>query len=222
MYKRQELVEAVAANEGVLDKFQGDAIMAVYGAPLSSGRDPQNAVESAVAMTRMAAGLKDRSGQPIGLGVSIATGEVIAGTIGSPKRMDYTVIGDCVNLASRLQQVSKLYRVGVVICETTADAVADTVALRELDVLRVRGRQTPTRIFQVLTGPPSPAFEPYQGGREAMAARRWRAAVSAFEAAVAADPSDSPSALMLERARALARKPPAADWDGVWDPGDLG
>ena len=89
-------------------------------------------------------------------------------------------------------------------------------------MLRVRGRQTPTRIFQVLTGPPSPAHGPYQQGREAMAARRWRAAVATFEAAVAADPSDVPSALMLQRARALARKPPAADWDGVWDPGDLG
>ena len=217
-----ELVEAVAANDGVLDKFQGDAIMAVYGAPLSSGHDPQNAVASAVTMMRMVEGMKDRRGQPISLGVSIATGDVIAGTIGSPKRMDYTVIGDCVNLASRMQQVSKLYRVGVVICEATAAAVADTVALRELDVIRVRGRQRPTTIFQVLTGPASAACAPYQRGRDALAARRWRAAASAFEAAVDADPDDPPSVLMLERARALARKHPAGDWDGVWDPGELG
>jgi adenylate cyclase len=134
--------------------------------------------------------------------------------------MDYTVIGDCVNLAARMQQVSKLYRVGVVICEATAAAVADTAALRELDVIRVRGRQQSSRIFQVLTGPPSAASEPYARGREALAARQWRKAVDAFEAAVAADPSDRPSALMLVRARALSRKPPAADWDGVWDPGE--
>jgi adenylate cyclase len=217
-----ELVEAVAANDGVLDKFMGDAIMAVYGAPISSGQDPHNAVESAVTMMRMVQDLKDRSGHPIGLGVSIATGEVIAGTIGSPRRMDYTVIGDCVNLAARMQQVSKLYRVGVVICEATAAAVADTVALRELDLIRVRGRQQPTRIFQVLTGPASAACAAYQKGREALAARHWRAAVSAFEAAVEIDPDDPPSVLMLDRARALARKPPAADWDGVWDPGEPG
>jgi len=215
-----ELFEAVAANDGVLDKFQGDAIMAVYGAPISSGQDPQNAVASAVAMTRMVQSLKDPAGKPIGLGVSIATGEVIAGTIGSPKRMDYTVIGDCVNLAARLQQVSKLYRVGVVICEATAAAVGDTVALRELDIIRVRGRQQSSRIFQVLTDPPSPAFGPYRRGREAMVGRYWRMAIAEFEAAVAADPADRPSALMLARARALSSKPPADDWDGVWDPGE--
>ena len=215
-----ELFEAVAANDGVLDKFQGDAIMAVYGAPISSGQDPRNAVESAVAMTRMVRGLKDHSGAPIGLGVSIATGEVIAGTIGSPKRMDYTVIGDCVNLASRMQQVSKLYRVGVVVCETTAAAVASAFELRELDIIRVRGRQQSSKIFQVLTDPPTPAFAAYQRGRDALSQRRWRQAVAAFEAAVAADRGDRPSALMLDRARALARKPPPADWDGVWDPGE--
>ena len=215
-----ELFEAVAANDGVLDKFQGDAIMAVYGAPISSGQDPRNAVESAVAMTRMVRGLKDHSGAPIGLGVSIATGEVIAGTIGSPKRMDYTVIGDCVNLASRMQQVSKLYRVGVVVCETTAAAVASAFELRELDIIRVRGRQQSSKIFQVLTDPPTPAFAAYQRGRDALSQRRWRQAVAAFEAAVAADPGDRPSALMLDRARALARKPPPGDWDGVWDPGE--
>jgi adenylate cyclase len=168
----------------------------------------------------MVRSLKDPSGHPIGLGVSIATGEVIAGTIGSPKRMDYTVIGDCVNLAARMQQVSKVYRVGVVICETTAAEIGDAFPLRELDIIRVRGRQQSSRIFQVLTDPPSPAFEAYRQGREALAERRWRQAVAAFEAAVAADPADLPAALMLTRARLIARKPPPADWDGVWDPGD--
>jgi adenylate cyclase len=219
-----ELFEAVAAYDGVLDKFIGDAIMAVYGAPLSSGRDPQNAVESAVAMMRMVTAINDKRrarGMPdVRLGVGIASGEVVAGTIGSPKRMDYTVIGDSVNLAARLEAITKIYRVGVVVCEDTAATVADAHQLRELDTIRVRGRQRPSRIFQVLTEDApvnAEALAAYSEGRRALDARRWKEAQAAFEAAVAADPSDRPSAMMLDRARILARRPPPPDWDGVWD-----
>ncbi|MBW8813561.1 MAG: GAF domain-containing protein [Caulobacterales bacterium] len=219
-----ELFEAVAANDGVLDKFIGDALMAVYGAPLSSGRDAQNAVASALAMGRMIEKLnaaRQAAGRlPLRLGVSIATGDVVAGTIGSPKRMDYTVIGDSVNLAARLQDITKVYEVGVLICEATAEAVAGLHPLRELDTIRVRGRQQPARIFEVLTDPAratSPALAAYREGREALARRRWAEAAAAFERAVALDPADRPSALMLERARILARRPPGRDWDGVWD-----
>jgi adenylate cyclase len=214
----------VAAFDGVLDKFIGDAIMAVYGAPLSSGRDPQNAVESAVTMMRMLAVMNARrraAAQPeLRLGVGIASGEVVAGTIGSPKRMDYTVIGDSVNLAARLEAITKVYRVGVVVCEDTAATVEGVHELRELDTIRVRGRQRPSRIFQVLTQDApvnAVALAAYRKGRKALDARRWKEAQAAFEAAVAADPTDRPSALMLERARILARRPPPSDWDGVWD-----
>jgi adenylate cyclase len=218
-----DLFEAVAGSDGVLDKYIGDAIMAVYGAPLSSGRDAQNAVDSAVEMVGMIGAInerrRDRGAPDIRLGVGIASGHVVAGTIGSPKRMDYTVIGDSVNLSSRLQQLTKHYQVPIIICETTAEALDGSVALRELDTLRVRGRQRPAKLFQVLTGDASdrsPALAPYQQGREALAARRWADALTAFEAAVAADPNDRPSALMLERARDLVTRPPPEDWDGVW------
>src|SRR6185503_4736062 len=146
-----DLFEAVSGAGGVLDKYMGDAVMAVFGAPLSSGRDPLNAVESAMAMRRMLAALnlrrRERGQAEIRLGIGVATGEVVAGTIGSPKRMDYTVIGDCVNVASRLQALTKTYGVGILVCE----AIAAAVPLRELDTVRVRGRQRPSRIFQVVT-----------------------------------------------------------------------
>jgi adenylate cyclase len=219
-----ELFEAVAGNDGVLDKFIGDAIMAVYGAPLSSGRDPANAVESAVAMIAMIGGINEKARArglaEIRLGVGVGSGEVVAGTIGSPKRMDYTVIGDPVNLASRLESITKVYKVGVVICEDTARAVNGKYALRELDLIKVRGRSRPERIFQVLTGDAplaQPALDAYAKGREALAARHWKDAIAAFEASLGAAPDDGPSALMLARARILAQTPPAADWDGVWD-----
>lgn len=218
-----ELFEAVAANDGVLDKYIGDAIMAVYGAPLSSERDPQNAVDSAVAMTAMLRAINarrlERGLEPVGLGVGVATGQVVAGTIGSPKRMDYTVIGDSVNLASRLQGVTKIYGVAIVVCEDTAAAVQGH-RLRELDALKVRGRRRPARIFQVLTdGAPAPeaALEAYARGRGALAAGLWQDAAAAFEAALVASPDDGPSRLMLDRARQLMRAPPPAGWDGVWD-----
>ncbi|HEX7944205.1 MAG TPA: adenylate/guanylate cyclase domain-containing protein, partial [Phenylobacterium sp.] len=150
-----DLFEAVAGSDGVLDKFIGDAVMAVYGAPLPSGRDALNSVDSAVNMVGMIAAINARRQAKglgvLGLGVGVATGEVVAGTIGSPKRMDYTVIGDSVNLASRLEAITKDYQVGIIVCEDTAAAVGEAYPMRELDTLRVRGRERPARIFQVVT-----------------------------------------------------------------------
>jgi adenylate cyclase len=218
-----ELFEAVAASDGMLDKFIGDALMAVYGAPLSSGRDAMNAVESALAMQAAIAAInaaRQGRGQPdIKLGVGIASGEMVAGAIGSPKRMDYTVIGDSVNLASRLEAITKDYGVTIVVCEDTAKVCEGVHPLRELDTIRVRGRQRPVRIFQVLTAqrPVSPeALAAYARGRAALAAGQWAKACKAFERAVKADPADGPSALMLQRSQDLVRHPPPADWDGVW------
>ncbi len=219
-----ELFEAVAASDGVLDKFIGDAIMAVYGAPLSSGRDPANAVDSAVAMLGMISVInakwRARGFPEVRLGVGIGSGEVVAGTIGSPKRMDYTVIGDSVNLASRLEGITKVYGVGIVVCEETALAVAGAHAVRELDTIRVRGRVRPERIFEVLTADtpiPAIALKAYARGRTALASGDWDQAIVAFETAVAAAPHDGPSLLMLKRAQILAQDPPVAGWDGVWD-----
>lgn len=219
-----DLFEAVAASDGVLDKYIGDAIMAVYGAPLSSGRDPQNAVDSAVSMVAMIVAINGRRRArglaDVRLGVGVASGAVVAGTIGSPKRMDYTVIGDSVNLASRLEAITKAYGVGIVICEDTAKASEGLHPMRELDAIKVRGRQRPARIFQVLTADAevsTATLEAYARGREAMAGGRWEEAIAAFEAALAASPGDGPSALMLQRSRTLATSPPPADWDGVWD-----
>jgi adenylate cyclase len=220
-----ELFEAVAAANGVLDKFIGDALMAVYGAPIPSGRDPQNAVASALAMGRLIDKLntarRARGQADLRLGVSIATGDVIAGAVGSPKRMDYTVIGDSVNLAARLQQTAKVYEVGIVCDETTAAAVAGDHVLRELDTIRVRGRMRPERIFQVLADAAAcPALDAYRRGRAALETREWTAAVAAFAEACATDPDDRPAALMLARARALAVDPPGDGWDGVWAAAD--
>jgi adenylate cyclase len=149
-----ELFEAVAAHDGVLDKFLGDGVMAVYGAPLSRGSDAVNAVSSALAMidalVAINARRRSRGAPELQLGLGVTTGEVVAGTIGSPKRMDYTVIGDSVNLASRLQELTRDYGIDLLVCERTAALVEGRFKVRLVDRIRVRGRATACAIYTVL------------------------------------------------------------------------
>jgi adenylate cyclase len=222
-----DLFEAVAEAGGVLDKYIGDAVMAVFGAPLSRGDDALNAVAAALRMQEMMALLNarraERGERTLGLGIGVASGEVVAGTIGSPKRMDYTVIGDSVNLAARLQDLTKTYRCGILVCARTAGLVADRCAVRELDTIRVRGRDALEHLFEVITpraGVSEPALsasiERYQTGRARLARRDWEGAIEAFDEALAHVPDDGPARLMRDRAARAMSDPPAADWDGVW------
>jgi adenylate cyclase len=220
-----ELFESVAAFDGMLDKFIGDALMAVYGAPISGAHDAANAVASAIQMQSLIAKInmarRERSLEDIRLGIGVASGEVIAGTIGSPKRMDYTVIGDSVNLAARLENSTKYYHVDIIICEKTAAALGDTIRKRELDLIRVRGRQTPTTIYEVLPQQDgdlttqTALVTAYDSGRKHLASGNWAEAIAAFDRALAIDPNDHPATIMRERAKILLETP-NPDWDGVW------
>ena len=139
--------------------------------------------------------------------------------------MEYTVIGDSVNLAARLQDLTKSYRVAVIVCEATAAALPATIRTRELDMIRVRGRAKPERIFELLSQK-SPcedrdkAIKCYSEGRAAMSEGDWAGALASFERSVAHNPEDGPSVIMLERARALFANPPN-DWDYTWPPPKL-
>jgi adenylate cyclase len=220
-----EQFETITAHHGILDKFMGDSVMAVFGAPLQTEQDAENAVRAALRMQscldpvntrRRAAGLG-----PIRLGTGVATGEVVAGTIGSPKRMDYTVVGDSVNLASRLQNLTKTYGASVLICERTAAAVWGRFALRELDLIRVRGRKAPGRLFEVrgetISIADVPLHDGYEQARKAMTERDWAGALARLEQLVLQFPDDGPTRVMIQRARALLGAPPPLHWDGVWD-----
>jgi adenylate cyclase len=221
-----EMVDIVFAHNGVLDKYIGDMIMAVFGSVLQSKDDPHNAV---LVGNRMMNGLYElnarrtaRGGETIKIGVGISTGNVVAGNIGSMKRMEYTVIGDRVNLAERLEGANKFYGTSILICDATWSAVRDHEPTREIDLIRLRGRDKPAAIYEALghhseqTFPNrSEVLDAFRNGLALYRQRDWTAAERCFLAAAAANPVDQPSRIYLERCRAYAATPPPLDWDGV-------
>jgi adenylate cyclase len=149
-----EMVGIVMAENGVVDKYIGDAIMAVFGAPVPKREDPVNAVRAAVRMRRALAELNERlaarGGPTLRTGIGIHTGEVVAGNIGSEKRMEYTVIGDAVNLASRLETSTKELGVDVLISEDTYLLTKDVIDVRPVREITVKGRKAPVMTYEVL------------------------------------------------------------------------
>jgi adenylate cyclase len=149
-----EMVGIVMQEEGVVDKYIGDAIMAVFGAPVPKKEDPANAVRAAVRMRRalveLNGRLKARGLPSLHTGIGIHTGEVVAGNIGSEKRMEYTVIGDAVNLASRLETSTKELGVNVLISEDTYARTKDVIEVRPVREITVKGRKAPVMAYEVL------------------------------------------------------------------------
>ena len=223
----EDMVDVIFKFGGILDKYIGDAIMALFGVPFGRPEDADNAVAvanemfvalAAVNRRRTADGFK-----PLEIGVGISTGDVIAGSIGSTKRMEYTVIGDSVNLASRLESANKFYGTKILISEATVGDLTNTVRLREIDLMRVKGKDQPVAAFEALDFHDEETFpnmervlDAYGKGLARYRARDWAAAMSSFEGALAAFPGDVPSKIYLERANHSRDNPPPEDWDGVW------
>ena len=223
----ERMVDVVMANSGVLDKFIGDAIMALFGVPFNGEHDADNALKVANGMVaalhvlnaeRVTDG-KDR----INIGIGIATGSVIVGNIGSPKRMEYTVIGDSVNLASRLEGVTKNYGCKILISDTTRRALKGAHRLREIDLLRVKGKTEPVAIYEAMdhySEASFPGIEDAIGyfatGTRHYRAQQWPQAVDCFRQVLALNAADKPSDVFIERALHFQAHPPAADWDGMW------
>jgi len=215
-----EMVEVVFEHGGILDKYIGDSMMAVYGAPLNAPRDADNAVRSAIRMRQKLvlfnARRAERGEPPLDVRIGINSGPVVAGNIGSARRMDYTVVGDSVNLASRLESANKVYGTTILVSASTVELLHEGHALREIDWLRVRGRATPVAIHAVDAEALAPA--PRLRYAEGLAAYRrgdWAAATLAFDAVLAQAPDDAPSLVMRERVAARRDAAPSATWDGV-------
>ncbi|MBI4506447.1 MAG: adenylate/guanylate cyclase domain-containing protein, partial [Chloroflexi bacterium] len=220
------MTDVLFRHDAVLDKYMGDAIMAFWGAPL---RQPDHARRACLAALDMLAALEAlrarwrAAGRPaagLAIGVGINTGEMIVGNMGAERRLDYTVLGDAVNLASRLEGLNKEYGTSVIASAATLGAAGPNLPARFLDTVVVKGRAEPVDIFELRPADQGSAAEEAQRHHEAGLAhyrgRRFGEAAAAFRAALALDPDDGPAALYVARAEALLADPPAADWDGVY------
>ena len=215
------MVDEIFGHQGVLDKFMGDALMAVFGVPMAREDDAVRAVRTALGMLDRLDLLNAARGRqglaPIEIGIGINTGEVISGNVGSEKRMEFTVIGDGVNVSSRLEGLNKIYGTRILIADSTHDAIGDAFRTRQVDRVRVKGRSQPVRVWEVLgvrDAMVTPAQAAFEEGYRAYRDRRFEEACAAFERGAAADP---PCSVFLERCRTFLADPPPPDWDGVWE-----
>jgi len=219
-------------HRGIIDKYIGDAIMAYWGPPFIEDADQAHfACLAAVDMIGRIESLRKDLPELLGvrtmpadcdLRIGVATGEALVGSIGSEFMMNYTVMGDTVNLASRLEAANKLYGTHALVAEDTVRKAGADIEFREIDRVFVAGQSRPQVVFELMgrRGELTPHQDllraRYADGLLAYRAGRFDEARAAFKAAVDAVPGDGPSAALLSRIEALQKNPPAADWDGAW------
>jgi adenylate cyclase len=222
-----DMVDVIFEHGGILDKYIGDAIMALFGAPFPKPEDPDNALAAANDMLRTLKAFNARQHaaglSPLEIGIGLSTGNVIVGNIGSVKRMEYTVIGDAVNLASRLEGANKFYGTRILLSDFTVAALKAPALLREIDLLRVKGKDRPVAVFEAVGWRAAENYaelanilELHDEGLHAYTARDWAKAEVAFGKLLVIDPSDGPARIYRDRVRLYAKNPPPEDWDGVW------
>ena len=221
------MVDLIMSHQGILDKYIGDAIMAVYGAPFSTPQDADNALRTAIemhlALDRFNAEREQAGKEPISIGIGLNTDEVVSGNIGSAKRMDYTVIGDGVNLAARLESATKTYGTRLLISEFTANDLQDSFLLREVDRLRVKGKDEPVTIYEALDAYPEGTFQDpidfLAAHHSALACYRnrdWPGAIDKFDEVLSMRPEDALAGLYRQRCMIFQDSEPNEDWDGTW------
>lgn len=222
------MVDAVFEYKGTLDKYIGDAIMAVFGSPLKledhAWRAVQTSVEMRHRLTRFNANRQQKQLMPISIGIGINSDSVISGNIGSSKRMEFTAIGDGVNLGSRLEGATKQYGCDIVISESTYEPCADLVLARELDRIRVKGKNKPVGIYELvaLRSEQVPdqrlrQIDLYHRGREFYLERKFTKAMNEFGTILEdIDRYDKAASVQLKRCQHWLETPPPDDWDGVW------
>ena len=222
------MTERIFAAEGMLKEYIGDEIMAIFGAPLEHADHALRACTAALDMREHRRAMSEEwiaSGRPpIVARTGINSGPMLVGNHGSEYRFTYGVLGDDVNLASRLEGLNKQYGTEILIGENTAELVDGAFRLREVDLVRVVGKQRPTRIFELvaLAGASLPeeqeaAFREYAAALAAYREQRWRDAIGLLQEVLRRAPSDGPSRVLLERCGEFAASPPPPEWDGVFE-----
>ncbi|HEY4878547.1 MAG TPA: adenylate/guanylate cyclase domain-containing protein [Candidatus Acidoferrales bacterium] len=221
-----DMTKIIFRHQGTLDKYIGDAVMAIWGAPFDA---PDHAAKCCDAAVEMLSKLTDLQkdwrarGYPhLDIGIGINTGIASVGNMGSALRHGYTAMGDSVNLASRLEGLNKEYGTRIVISESTRREIrSDKLIFRELDLIRVKGKLQPVTIFEILSGEAAAnsgteLVELFGRGREAYKHQDWRAAKTSFEEVLLRWPEDSPSRIFLARCDEYLAEKPVDNWDGVY------
>ncbi|SVD35537.1 uncharacterized protein METZ01_LOCUS388391 [marine metagenome] len=220
------MVECIQNEDGMLDKFIGDAIMAVFGAPITHNDDPDRGVRAAIQMMLELQKYNDKRIKqglsPIDHGMGLNTGQILSGNIGSEKRMDYTVIGDAVNLASRMESACKRYGAHILISDMTFQSLKATYRTRQVDRLIVKGKTKSVGVYEVLDYHTKKTFpnmievlEMFNNGIEYYNEGRWDDAIKQFTKAGQGNPNDQCTSMYIKRCQVLKKKNPK-DWDGVW------
>ncbi|MBI2587042.1 MAG: GAF domain-containing protein [Rhodospirillales bacterium] len=220
------MVDCITREGGMLDKFIGDAIMAGFGLPIAHDDDPDRAVRATISMIQELRGWnveREKKGQmPIDMGIGLNTDNIVSGNIGSPKRMDFTMIGDGVNLAARLESACKQYSARILISEFTRKKLKGTYRMRDVDLVVVKGKTKPVGVYEVLDYHTDETYPNLMDNvnyfNEAVKQYRkgdWDKAVTKFREAINANPSDKLAETYIERCEHLKAEPPK-EWNGVW------
>lgn len=222
-----EMTKVVFETKGTLDKYVGDAVMAFWGAPISFSNHAEMACRAALQMQRKIRELQEKwkqEGQPlIESRMGINTGDMVVGNVGGSQKFDYTVMGDNVNLASRLEGANKAYGTHIMISESTYEEVKNLFITRELDAIVVKGRTKPVIVYELiaekeetLSKEKEETLEIFKSGITAYKERNFSKAIEYFTLALNVNPTDGPSKVYLERCQFYLENPPDENWDGVF------
>ncbi|MFP3868481.1 MAG: CHASE2 domain-containing protein [Desulfobacteraceae bacterium] len=221
-----KMTDIILASGGIIDKYEGDAIMAFWGTPVFQPDHAARACLAALEQQRQLELLRSqwraRKLPNFTARMGINTGEVVVGNLGSDTRFDFTVIGDAVNLAARLEGANKSYKTGILVSESTAHQAAAQVELREIDLIAVKGRAAPVRVYEVLaakgqlTAEMAQARELFAQGLARYRQQRWTEAQDLFQQVLTYRPDDGPALEFLARCQRLRGQDLGRDWDGVF------
>ncbi len=220
-----EMTDIVLEEGGIVDKYIGDAVMAFWGAPLSDPSHARHAVRAALKMKRATdehrQRWQDEYGHALHVRAGVNSGVAVTGNMGSKHKYNYTVMGDMVNLAARLEGANKPYGTDLMVSEATFRAVEDLFHARELDAIAVKGKTEPVRVFEILAGKEETDVdlrfvERFQAGLSFYREQVFTEAIACFEDTLRLRPEDGPARAFIQRCMQLSEDPPGSGWDGVW------
>ena len=221
------MTNIVFKYDGMLDKYEGDAIMAVFGAPLEHGNHAVQACAAALMMQTQLVKLRElwhKQNRPkLEARCGINSGDMVVGNMGSERRFDYTVMGDAVNLGARLEAANKEYGTSIMIGVNTFNEAGDLIIARELDLLRVMGKNEPVKVYELvglkeqgISDKKKQVLDLFREGYKYYRQKDWQNAKKYFNQVLTVDRTDGPSKTYIKRCDLFIKTHPPEDWDGVY------